>query len=166
MSGQVDQEKLKSNQDDRVGVIVPAPLIYLACLIVGLLIGVFHPIRLALPNLVTIGIGLVFIVAAGVIVWLSIPTMRKAGISTDPSRPPMKLVVGGPFRFSRNPIYVSLALGYTGITIGFNSLFSLLLLILALLAVNYFVISREEKYLEKKFGEEYLSYKSRVRRWL
>ncbi len=157
--------KLNADQDDRVRVVTPAPLVYLASLIAGLVADLYYPIRLNFPITVTVGIGLAVIFGAAIIASLSLSTMRKVGASPDPSKPPKKLVVDGPFRFSRNPIYVSMTLGYVGIAVALNALLPLFFLIVALPIVDRFVISREEKYLERRFDEEYMRYKSRVRRW-
>ena len=68
--------------------------------------------------------------------------------------------------FSRNPMYIALTLLYLGIAIYFGLVWALLLLPFALATIHYGVIIREESYLERKFGEDYLAYKSRVRRWI
>jgi protein-S-isoprenylcysteine O-methyltransferase Ste14 len=78
----------------------------------------------------------------------------------------MALVVDGPFRFTRNPLYLSLTLLYSGTALLLNLLWVVLLLPIALVIMQFGVISREERYLEKKFGQEYLRYKTRVRRWI
>ena len=72
----------------------------------------------------------------------------------------------GPFQFSRNPLYVSLTLFYIGIAIAAQSLWALALLIVVLTLMQRGVIEREERYLEHKFGAEYVRYKERVRRWI
>jgi protein-S-isoprenylcysteine O-methyltransferase Ste14 len=72
----------------------------------------------------------------------------------------------GPFRFSRNPQYLSVNIIYTGIAISFNALWPIVFLPVVLVIMREGVIKREERYLERKFGEEYLSYKARVRRWI
>jgi protein-S-isoprenylcysteine O-methyltransferase Ste14 len=92
--------------------------------------------------------------------------MRNAGVSPDPRKPPERLVVNGPFRFTRNPIYVSFSLMYLRISVAFNALWPISFLILALILVDRGVISREKRVLERRFGEHYRSYKSRVRRWM
>jgi protein-S-isoprenylcysteine O-methyltransferase Ste14 len=75
-------------------------------------------------------------------------------------------VVAGPYRYSRNPIYVGMFLGLVGIAIGFDSLWPLVLLVPFFLVIRYGVVAREEAYLERKFGDGYGTYKRRVRRWL
>ena len=91
--------------------------------------------------------------------------MRRAGASLRPNEPTSSLVVEGPYRSSRNPIYLSFTLFYGGITALANSLPSALLLPFVLFVMRRGVIEREERYLERIFGEEYLRYIARVRRW-
>lgn len=92
--------------------------------------------------------------------------LRSAGTPVDPREPISNLVTNGPYRYTRNPGYLSMALIYAGISNRTNSLWSILLLPVALLVIRYGVIEREERYLERVFGEEYLSYKARVHRWI
>ena len=72
----------------------------------------------------------------------------------------------GPLRLTRNPFYLSLTLLYTGMALMVNSLWTILLLPGALIVIRYGVINREERFLEQKFGEQYLGYKAKVRRWM
>ena len=92
--------------------------------------------------------------------------MRGAGTSVKTSVPTTALVSTGPFQFSRNPLYVSLTLFYLGISIAAQSLWALALLIVVLVVMQRGVINREERYLEHKFGAEYVRYKELVRRWI
>ena len=80
--------------------------------------------------------------------------------------PTTAIVVHGPYRFTRNPMYVSLVGLYAGVTLFVNSAWPLILLPAVVLLVQRQVIAREEAYLEAKFGEEYRAYKARVRRWI
>jgi protein-S-isoprenylcysteine O-methyltransferase Ste14 len=107
--------------------------------------------------LVAVGVGTVF---------FAIRAMRRADTPVDPYEPTTALVIDGPFRFTRNPLYLSLTLVYLGITSLMNAFWPLMLLPAALVIMQRGVIVREERYLESKFGEEYLRYKAKVRRWL
>jgi protein-S-isoprenylcysteine O-methyltransferase Ste14 len=150
---------------DTAAVIAPPPLIYLAGLVVGLILGAAVPAPFV-PRGVASVIGVVLIATA---LWLALwgtRTMRRAGTSVRPDVPTTALVTTGPFGFSRNPLYVSLALLYAGLAIAARSLWALLLLIVVLVVTHRGVIGREERYLERKFGDDYLQYKARVRRWL
>jgi protein-S-isoprenylcysteine O-methyltransferase Ste14 len=93
-------------------------------------------------------------------------TMRDAGTSIDVREPVTALVTDGPFRYSRNPAYVSLTLLYVGVAARRDALWPMLLLPGVLVVIRRGVVDREERYLERRFGEEYLGYKARVRRWL
>jgi protein-S-isoprenylcysteine O-methyltransferase Ste14 len=90
----------------------------------------------------------------------------KIGTNPRPDRPSSVLAISGPYRFTRNPMYVSLTIIYVGIAVFMQSLWSVLLLPCVLLLIQRKVISREEAYLERRFGADYARYRSRVRRWL
>ena len=92
--------------------------------------------------------------------------MRNADAPVRTDRPVPRLTTEGPFRYTRNPGYLCLAMIYPGIAVLRNWLWTFLLLPLVLLVIQREVIGREERYLERTFGEEYLNYKRRVRRWL
>ena len=92
--------------------------------------------------------------------------MLAAHTFPNPHRPTTALVFSGPYRFSRNPMYIGLALFYAGLAIFFQLPWGLVLLPVVVWLITRWVIVPEETYLEQKFGAEYLSYKSRVRRWL
>jgi protein-S-isoprenylcysteine O-methyltransferase Ste14 len=93
-------------------------------------------------------------------------TMKRAGTNVRPDQPSLHLVTDGPFRYSRNPLYLSTLGLYGGVTLLVDALWPVLLLIPLLAVLRWGVIAREEQYLERKFGDEYRSYKARVRRWL
>ena len=92
--------------------------------------------------------------------------MRDADAPVRTDRPVPRLTTEGPFRYTRNPGYLCLAMIYAGIAVLRNSLWAILLLPLMVLVIQREVIGREERYLERTFGEEYLDYKRRVRRWV
>lgn len=153
------------SQQDTPGVIAPPPLIYLTGVVIGLLLR--SPASTPfLPRGLGYGLGAVLILSA---VWISlwgVREMRRAGTAVNPRIPTTALVTTGPFRFSRNPLYVSLTLCYLGIAIAAQSLWALGLLLGVLALMQYGVIFREERYLERRFGAEYGRYKERVRRWI
>ena len=92
--------------------------------------------------------------------------MRGADAPIRTDKPVPSLATSGPFRYTRNPGYLSLAMIYAGIAVRRNALWAILLLLAVLFVIQREVIGREERYLERKFGDEYLRYKGRVRRWL
>ena len=92
--------------------------------------------------------------------------MLTAKTSLNPNRPTTALVLSGPFRFTRNPLYLGLTVFYAGLMLVFELTWGLLFLPIVIWLVTVWVIVPEEKYLEQKFGTEYLNYKSQVRRWI
>ena len=154
---------MKAN--DTAGVIAPPPLIYIAALVVGLVLRALVPTTF-LPRGPAFVLGTVLVAIAA---WLSlwgVRVMHRAGTSEKTSLPTTALVTTGPFRYTRNPLYVSLTLGYLGIAVAAQSLWALALLIVVLVVMQQGVIRREERYLARRFGVDYLRYKERVRRWI
>ena len=154
-----------ADDQDNPGIRVPPPLVYLLALLLGLLLNR----KLHVPFL-SRGVARVLgwpLVGGGMMLttWF-IKTMRGADTTLDVNKPVSRLVQGGPFRYSRNPGYLSLTMLYTGIAILRNALWAILLLPLVLYVIQREVIEREERYLQRTFGEEYLAYKRRVRRWV
>ncbi len=150
---------------DAPNVIAIPPLIYLAFLAVGLLLDYLFPVPV-LPNSIQYAVGFGMIIATGLVMPFVLLEFRKAETQFDPRKPTTAIITTGPYRFSRNPSYVSLTMLYLGIAIAADSVWVLAGLIPTLLVMHYGVILREEQYLENKFGEEYLRYKKTVRRWL
>ena len=150
---------------DHASVVAPPPLIYLGALLVGagldyLWPAPFVPAGVQYP----VGLGAAALGLLGVA--LSFRLFRRAGTHVEPYKPTEALIMTGPYRFSRNPIYVSMSLLYVGIAVLLDSLWVVALLIPTLVVMRYGVIAREERYLERKFGDDYRRYKAQVRRWL
>jgi protein-S-isoprenylcysteine O-methyltransferase Ste14 len=150
---------------DNPGVIAPPPLIYAGALTIGLLANRLYPVSF-LPRDLTRMLGWPLIVGGLLIGSLSFREMKRAGTNVDPREPTTAIVTEGPYRFTRNPLYLCLTLVYAGISALANALWAILLLPLVLAVMRRGVIEREERYLERKFGDEYLNYKARVRRWI
>jgi len=93
-------------------------------------------------------------------------TQKRAGTDPIPFNPSTRIVAHGLYRFTRNPIYVGFALCTLALAILADSTWMLLAVPIGLVLIDRIVIVREERYLERKFGEEYLSYKRSVRRWI
>jgi protein-S-isoprenylcysteine O-methyltransferase Ste14 len=149
---------------DTPGVIAPPPLIYGAGLLLGWVIEQLRPWPL-LPPAWTIPVAAVCLLA-GLVAFAALRAFVRADTSPNPWRPSTHLVTGGPYRFTRNPMYLGLTLLYLGATAWLNTLWPLLLLPIVLLVMQRGVIAREEEYLERRFGQEYTDYRARVRRWL
>ena len=157
---------VKQNElPDNPGVIAPPPLIYAGPLAVGLLLNLKFPLRF-LPRKAAALLGVTLIGASVALVSQAFQRMRRAGTNVNPTEPTTVLVMEGPFKFTRNPLYLSLTLFYSGVATLVNALWAMLLLPAVLFVVNRGVIEREERYLERKFGEQYLQYRERVRRWI
>jgi protein-S-isoprenylcysteine O-methyltransferase Ste14 len=150
---------------DNPGVIAPPPLIFAGALGAGLLLNRIRPTPF-LPGAFSRALGWPLVVAGLLLGLWGFREMRRAGTNVDPREPTTAIVEAGPYRFTRNPLYVGMTLVYSGISARANALPALALLPAVLHVVHYKVIKREERYLEGKFGEEYLRYKGRVRRWI
>ena len=151
---------------DTANVIMRPPIAWAVAVLVGLALNWFMPLPLV-PAAVPAGwLGtMVFALALAWVAW-AIATITRAGSNVPTSLPTTTLVDTGPYRFTRNPIYLGMVLGLIGLAIAFNSLWLLLTLVPFALAIRYGVIAREEAYLERKFGDVYRRYCARVRRWL
>lgn len=150
---------------DNPGVIAPPPLIYLAGFVVGMLVERAVPVA-PLPPAIRWAAGAPLAVAAVLLGAWAVGTMHRAGTSLDPRRPATALVVNGPFRFTRNPLYLSNTVLYAGVAVLVDVLWPLVLLPAVLLVIRRGVIGREERYLEAKFGDAYRRYREAVRRWI
>lgn len=151
---------------DNAGVIAPPPLIFAGGLLLGLLLHRRFPARFLPRRQSRILSGGLLVALAVLLVRQAFGEMQRVHTSPNPHEPVTEIVVDGPYRFSRNPIYLAFTLFYTGIAIMVNSLWTMLLLPLVLFIMRRGVIEREERYLERKFGEKYRRYKESVRRWV
>jgi len=150
---------------DHAGAIAPPPLIFGLPLAVGLYEDRSNPLGVLSPRVAMI-IGGAIIFVALVILVATFLQFRRRRTTILPYRPTTAIVDSWPYSFTRNPMYLAMALVYIGIALFFNSLWPFLLLPLVLLVMHRGVIEREERYLEQKFGSDYVDYRSRVPRWL
>ena len=154
-----------TDPSDRPGVIALPPLIYLAALVAGLLLHLLFPVPLRFPVMVRwVGAGLV--IAGFALAIAARATFEKAGTNVNPSLPAIAVVTAGPYRFTRNPMYVSLAVAFVGLALLTRVGWLLILLPFVLALMHWGVVRREERYLARKFGGEYQAYRIRVRRYL
>lgn len=153
-----------SSERDNPGVIAPPPLIYAAGLLLGIVLNAVIP----LPALSAIfwWLGLALIILAFIPGLWALVAMLRAGTNPEPSHPTTALVTSGPFRFTRNPIYLTFTLFFLGFALFTLNLWLIIILPFVLTVMIKGVIEREEDYLERKFGESYRIYKQRVRRWI
>jgi protein-S-isoprenylcysteine O-methyltransferase Ste14 len=150
---------------DSANVLGSPPLVLLALLAAGGLIHLILPVGI-LPGSFPNAVGLPFIVAAITLFMLSVRAFSRQGTPVRGSEPATAIVASGPYRFSRNPIYLSMLLLEVGIALMVNSVWMLAAVALMFAYLSLGVIAREETYLAHKFGEEYLRYKQSVRRWI
>lgn len=150
---------------DAPGVIIFPPLLYVGTLLLGLALHWFWPLHVTKASWGRIAGALIAVISVALGGWASI-TMKRAGTNVIPSKPALAIVSHGPFRFTRNPIYVANAMVYLALALVFNSLWPFLLFVPMLIVIDRGIIRREERYLEAKFGDAYLDYKTRVRRWI
>ena len=134
------------NKQDTPGVIAPPPLIYLAALVIGVALHYLAPTPF-IPRGFAYWLGAALILIGMWIVMSGRQVMLKAGTAIRPTVPTTSLVTVGPFRFTRNPLYVGTTLSYLGIALVFQSLWALALLIVVLAVMQRGVIEREERYL-------------------
>jgi protein-S-isoprenylcysteine O-methyltransferase Ste14 len=154
-----------ADEQDNPGGWVPPPLTYLLTLLLGLALDKRLHVPF-LPQALARLLGWPLVGGGMALATWFIRTMRGADTTLDVDKPVSNLVQDGPFRYSRNPGYLSLAMIYSGVAILRNALWAILLLPLLLVMTQRELIEREERYLERTFGEEYLAYKRRVRRWV
>jgi protein-S-isoprenylcysteine O-methyltransferase Ste14 len=162
--GAVTAEGQLRRRRETAGVIAPPPVVYLGFLGLGFALEGLLP-GAELPGW-TQWLGAVVIVA-GVALMISFElAFKRASTDANPYRPSSALATDGPYRFSRNPGYLGMAITYIGITLAAEAPWALVMLLPATLVIQCGVIAREERYLERLFGEEYLSYKRTTRRWI
>ena len=145
--------------------LVRPPLVYLTSLVTGALIQLAKPLPL-IPGLLAVPLGAFFVVVAIALFSASVAKFRAARTPVPARKATTVIVRTGPYGFSRNPIYLAFSLLQLGIAIWVNSLWLLATLVGAVALIHYIVIPREEQYLERRFGAEYVEYKGSVRRWL
>jgi protein-S-isoprenylcysteine O-methyltransferase Ste14 len=150
---------------DRPGVVAPAPLLYGGAFLIGSLLHYLFPMPI-LPLHIAPWTGLALLsVGAALAVW-SRRTMEKAKTNVNPLRPATALVVTGPFRFSRNPMYLARTVLYVGLGFLTNAFCVIALLCPLLIVMQVGVILPEERYMEAKFGDAYRQYRATARRWI
>lgn len=156
---------MRNASPDTAQVLVLPPLVYGAAFVIGLLLHLVFPLHI-LPTTLARGIGVVCVLVSLPLALATLRVLSRAHTPVDPMKPTTALVTEGPFRYSRNPIYVALTLLYVGVALLINALWILLLVVPAVLVFRYGVIAREEAYLTRKFGDAYRQYTAQVRRWL
>jgi protein-S-isoprenylcysteine O-methyltransferase Ste14 len=150
---------------DHAGVVVLPPLLYVAGLAVAFAINLLVPLPMHVGPVGRL-VGIALVLAAFVFAASARRTMAGAGTNVNPREPALALVTGGPFRFSRNPMYVAITTGFIGMGLAMSTWWVFILLVPIAATMHWGVVRREERYLEAKFGEPYREFRRRVRRYL
>ena len=159
---------MQATYPSRSRVIVFPPLVPLAGFLLGIVLEKIHPVQVLFSQPVRIVSGAVGMVlfAVGVVGygWM-VRTFKRMRTPIHNARTPTMLVKTGPFRFSRNPMYLFGSIGYLGLSLLSLQLWAAALLVVVVLTLHYGVVLREEEFLLSRFGEEYVRYKARVPRY-
>jgi protein-S-isoprenylcysteine O-methyltransferase Ste14 len=150
---------------DVPGVIAPPPLIYTGGLTIGFLLEALLPSP-STPDAWAWALGSALLIGGGALAVSFIASFRRARTPVNPGAATTSIVTTGPYRLSRNPGYLGMAMAYAGIAVLSGALWAFAALLPTLILIDRGVIAREERYLERKFGDEYLRYRKRTRRWL
>lgn len=154
-----------ANQTKAAGAFTPVALVFLGGLIGGALINIVYPVTIWPGTWIRL-LGLVPLVAGVGLFASARVAFRRHHTALMPWTPSSQLVRDGPYGFTRNPIYLAFGMMYLGVTMIFDSAYLLVLLVIILVLFDRTQIPREERYLEETFGEEFRSYKAKVRRWI
>jgi protein-S-isoprenylcysteine O-methyltransferase Ste14 len=155
------------NKNDNPGIYIPPPLLYVATFFAAVLIQRLLPLNKTFFNTTTSKVIGAVIILIGL--FFNFPALRqffKTKNTVVTIKPANSLQTTGIYSVTRNPMYISLLLFYTGLSFIFGNWWNLVLLPILILIVQQYVIKREEKYLDRRFGQQYFDYKAKVRRWL
>jgi len=157
---------MKTKQDSP-GVYVPPPLLYVLTFLAAVFLQKrFYIDDVLFHSTLTKIIGALFLISALYFMVTSLATFIKSRNTVILIKPAASLQTSGVYNISRNPMYVSLALIYLGITCFLGNWWNIILFPVLIFIMQAYVIRSEERYLERAFGEDFLNYKKRVRRWL
>jgi protein-S-isoprenylcysteine O-methyltransferase Ste14 len=156
---------LKRSPDSPDIVVLP-PVLVGGTLILGMLVHYLLWPRPLLPVVPARVLGLTLFVSSSVLAHLSHRAMQRVGTNVMPTLPTVALATDGPYRYTRNPLYIAAIGVYLGVALWVDGWALLLLLFPMAFVLHRGIVLREEKYLTNKFGETYRSYQSRVPRWL
>jgi protein-S-isoprenylcysteine O-methyltransferase Ste14 len=157
---------METEARDGAPVRVPPPLVYLAAVVAGVGLQLGWPLPLGLARGPRVALGVLVVLLGVPLLVGAMRLFRETGQDPKPWLATPEVVSRGVYRFTRNPMYVSLALGQTALGIGLGNPWILLLAPVSCVAVQITAIRHEEAYLERKFGDSYRDYKKSVRRWI
>lgn len=152
--------------EDHPNTVIHPPTLMLVAFVIGFCIRAAYGGFLPIPRLAGEGLGSLFIIAAIVILQMSIGTFAEGGETLRPATPSRQLFTKGVYAYSRNPIYLAMMLLGIGLGLATLNVWTIVMTLVAGLVIFQFVIKPEERYLDDRFGEEYEAYKKSVRRWL
>ncbi len=153
------------NSPYHAGIRIPPPAIYAGVFGIGFFLERLFPL-MALPSGFSKGLSLICAGISAILGLWSFAWFLRKRTSLLPFKPSTVLVTSGPYRFTRNPMYLSLLFVYMGCAFWFDVFWAIVLAPVVIAIVRYYVIAGEERYLEHAFGRDYLEYKKRVRRWI
>ncbi|MFB0988036.1 MAG: isoprenylcysteine carboxylmethyltransferase family protein [Gammaproteobacteria bacterium] len=166
MSDELNKESTQDRQDKKgAAVKFPPPAIFVSCILLGAGLQYLRPVGLGIPESIEI-FGYLLVLFGITIAILVATSFRRAGTAIEPWKPTTSIVTTGFYGWSRNPIYAGFCLINIGIGIASNSIWIFVSFIPAAFLLYHVAIAKEEAYLAEKFGEEYLTYKNKVRRWV
>ncbi len=162
-----DAASTAGGSGDVAGVIALPPLIFLAFLVAATVLEAVVPLPLLAGHAFARYLASAALVVCGLVL-IAMGTSRfiAAGTNIPPNLPTTALVVDGIYERTRNPLYLGTTLIYLGLGVAAGSLWAIVLVVPLLWVINVGVIAREERYLERKFGDAYRAYKARVQRWV
>ncbi len=157
-----------AGKSEHAGVRLPPPALFLGALVIAIALEWLWPLGWldGLADPLRYGLGGALVLAGAALMISALVGFRRAGTAIAPWEPATALVSTGLYRFSRNPIYLAMAMIYLGLALLFAASWALVALIPTLAALHVWVIRREEAYLERRFGETYRQYRAQVRRWI
>ena len=144
--------------------IIP-PLVYLAGVVIGIVVSIWIPTKIA-PGSLAWTLGGILLICGAVLTGSAILKFKDVGTTVRPVGAASTLVVAGPYGITRNPMYLGLALVYVGIALADQSVWALILLPVVLTIIQRRAIEPEEAFLERRFGADYIRYKENVWRWI
>ena len=142
------------------------PLLFLGCLLLGVGLRYIHPLGLGLPSVVRLSLGALLLFLAALHGGWGLLTFKRMGTTPEPNGVASALLTSGPFRWTRNPLYLGLAILLACFGVLLDSAWTLCLTPVLVLLLDQRVIAREDRRLRAQFGEAYEGYTRRVRRWL
>jgi len=146
---------------------IPPPVIFFAFVMFSYLARRIMPVDLIFSTqTVRLLVGLPILLMSGIIAAAASMIMIKNRTAINYYKPTTKFLLTGPFRFTRNPLYLSFLLAILAMAVISNSLWHLISCVIMFFVFNFGIVAREERYLTKCFGDEYIRYKQKVRRWI